>query len=303
MNVNTNKTYMVSAIITTHNRLTLLKRAIESVKLQTYRNIELIVVSDGSEDGTKEYCQSRNDLIFIHIPKEYSKGGNHARNRGIEQSTGNYIAFLDDDDYWMPTKIEHQVTAMKKHPECRFCYAAYHKEMEQDTYTANFNLTTPQIKEIEEHAVDISSRSLTWSLALTSSLFVERNFLTEVGLFDENLKMHQERELVIRMAQKSKAVQIDTPLWIYNIPNNDSNVSRKYENFKKSTAYLHKKHHTLYERLSKREKLIDRMMWLRVNKAMAINTGHYTNAILPYILIPFLRFRLKLMDITRTVIR
>ena len=50
---------MVSAIITTHNRLTLLKRAIESVKLQTYRNIELIVVSDGSEDGTKEYCETQ----------------------------------------------------------------------------------------------------------------------------------------------------------------------------------------------------------------------------------------------------
>lgn len=66
---------LVSAIITTHNRLPLLQRAIESVKQQTYPNIELIVVDDASTDGTCEFCKAQ-DFVFVHIPKERSRGGN-----------------------------------------------------------------------------------------------------------------------------------------------------------------------------------------------------------------------------------
>lgn len=65
---------LVSAIITTHNRLPLLQRAIESVKQQTYPNIELIVVDDASTDGTCEFCKAQ-DFVFVHIPKERSRGG------------------------------------------------------------------------------------------------------------------------------------------------------------------------------------------------------------------------------------
>lgn len=100
---------LVSAIITTHNRLELLKRAIESVKKQTYSNIECIVVSDGSSDGTDDYCRTIEGIVFISIPKDESRGGNHARNVGIDASHGEYVAFLDDDDYWLPEKIEKQV--------------------------------------------------------------------------------------------------------------------------------------------------------------------------------------------------
>ena len=88
----------VSAIITTHNRLELLKRAINSVKTQTYPNIECIIVSDNSSDGTDEYCSSLDDVIFISIPSKESRGGNYARNLGIKKSKGEYVAFLDDDD-------------------------------------------------------------------------------------------------------------------------------------------------------------------------------------------------------------
>ncbi|WP_288911006.1 glycosyltransferase family 2 protein, partial [uncultured Thomasclavelia sp.] len=93
-----NNNVLVSAIITTHNRLELLKRAIQSVYNQTYSNIELIVVDDASDDGTKEWAEQQS-FKFIYIPKEKSKGGNYARNLGIKSSHGKYVAFLDDDDY------------------------------------------------------------------------------------------------------------------------------------------------------------------------------------------------------------
>lgn len=104
---------LVTAIITTHNRLELLKRAIESVMTQSYPNIELIIVDDHSTDGTDEYCKqlsiSTHNITYINIPREQSKGGNYARNLGIKNSHGVYIAFLDDDDIWLPEKINLQV--------------------------------------------------------------------------------------------------------------------------------------------------------------------------------------------------
>ena len=78
---------LVSAIITTHNRSDLLKQAIKSVKQQTYIDIEVIVVDDASTDGTKEYCTALTGIHYIYISPAESKGGNHARNVGIENCT------------------------------------------------------------------------------------------------------------------------------------------------------------------------------------------------------------------------
>lgn len=88
---------LVTAIITTHNRLELLKRAIESVYAQTYKCIELIVVDEASMDGTGDYCK-KLPLQYIFIPKAESRGGNYARNLGIKAAKGEYVAFLDEDD-------------------------------------------------------------------------------------------------------------------------------------------------------------------------------------------------------------
>ena len=104
----------VSVIITTKNRKDLLKRAIESVKKQTYKNIELIVINDGSTDGTNEMLEKMK-VKTIYIEPNKSKGGNYARNLGVINTDGEYIAFLDDDDEWMPTKIEKQVDILKKY--------------------------------------------------------------------------------------------------------------------------------------------------------------------------------------------
>ena len=89
---------LVSAIITTHNRLDLLPRAIDSVLSQSYKNIECVVVDDASTDETQNYCLNRSDIVYVRIEKEDSKGGNFARNQGILAAKGEILAFLDDDD-------------------------------------------------------------------------------------------------------------------------------------------------------------------------------------------------------------
>ena len=95
-----------SIIITTYNRLELLKKAIQSVYSQTITDWELIIVNDCSSDGTKEYLDSLNQpkIMPIHNPKNLHKGG--ARNVGIKNSNGNFICFLDDDDYYLPHHLE-----------------------------------------------------------------------------------------------------------------------------------------------------------------------------------------------------
>ena len=99
---------LVSIVITTHNRPTLLKRAIDSAVGQTYPKTEIIVVDDASEKETQAVCSQYKNIKYYYIPKEESKGGNHARNLGIKASSGKYVSLLDDDDYWKPEKIEKQ---------------------------------------------------------------------------------------------------------------------------------------------------------------------------------------------------
>jgi glycosyltransferase involved in cell wall biosynthesis len=99
---------LVTAIIITHNRIGRLKRAIKSVLAQTYNNIELIIVNDGSKDGTREYLDeligSNPEIKVIH--HDIAKGACAARNSGIYAASGTYVAGLDDDDEWLPERIE-----------------------------------------------------------------------------------------------------------------------------------------------------------------------------------------------------
>jgi glycosyltransferase involved in cell wall biosynthesis len=110
----------VSVIIPTYNRFKFLLNTIESIKSQTYSNIEIIVVNDCStEDKYYEYNWKENNINIIHLEKNSKEifgfaCAGYVRNNGIEKSSGKYIAFCDDDDIWFPSKIELQLNAMKK---------------------------------------------------------------------------------------------------------------------------------------------------------------------------------------------
>ncbi len=104
----------VSVIIPTYNRANLVSRAIKSVLNQTYQDFEIIVVDDCSEDNTEEIVKSFNDSRIRYIKHKKNKGGSAARNTGIKRARGKYIAFLDDDDEWLPSKLEKQIMLFEK---------------------------------------------------------------------------------------------------------------------------------------------------------------------------------------------
>jgi len=115
---------IVSIILPTYNRADLLPAAIESVLNQTYSNWELIIWNDGSTDATKSILKKYSDLR-IRCLEDVNHGKSWALNRGIEVSSADYIAFLDDDDQWTPQKLQLQVKAMENHPDVEMLFGNY----------------------------------------------------------------------------------------------------------------------------------------------------------------------------------
>lgn len=236
----------VSAIITTHNRKSFVEKAIDSVLRQTYSNIELLVVDDASDDGTKEILSNRtkrDGFEYIYITKEESKGGNHARNVGINHSKGEYIAFLDDDDEWMPEKIEKQVAFFVSNSD----YGAVSclTKIECDLKDI--------IKEPLSHRIegDIHQDIFKQIYCLTSSLMIRRDILDKCGLFDENIGFWQEYELSIRFAQITKAGIVPEYLMLYRIINNSNNQTSKLGEWEKAVEYVENKHREIIVKLPK----------------------------------------------------
>ncbi|MCS6881932.1 MAG: glycosyltransferase family A protein [Oscillochloridaceae bacterium] len=120
----TSVTPLVSVIIPTFNRADLLPQTIESCLAQTYRNLEVIVVDDGSTDATAEVV-ARYGPKVIYV-KQDRQGVGRARRRGVQQASGEYITFLDSDDLMLPTKIERQAQVLAEHPEVGLCHGWYY---------------------------------------------------------------------------------------------------------------------------------------------------------------------------------
>ncbi len=196
---------MVSVVITTHNRLERLKRAVESVLSQTYENIELIVVDDASTDGTREWCGTQSDFRYIWIKKEESNGACRARNKGLASANGVYIAFLDDDDEWVPEKIEKQINAMNE---------------DIDIVSARWLVQTKRgrwllaMTGIEDWSMERLLMRC-WCGA-TSVPLLRASAVREVGGFDEDVVKGQDHDLWIRMIRAgSHAAVVETPLVRY----------------------------------------------------------------------------------------
>lgn len=245
---------LVSAIITTHNRVDLLKRAVKSVYAQTYKDIELIVVDDCSTDGTKEYCEAQS-FRYIHIPKEESRGGNHARNLGVLAAKGYYVAFLDDDDAWLPEKIEKQVQLIES-KDCELVHGGRRLELVDDD-SVRFVDTLPS----PDHWGDMSRKILLTICTTTTNILAKRQVILDVGMFDESLKFWQEYELTIRLAQRKPFYFVNEPISVYRVDLRDKHrLTNKYYEWKDTVAQIHEKHRLLYSKLSFRERLHVRLL-------------------------------------------
>lgn len=242
----------VSAIITTHNRCELLKKAIKSVIKQTYKNIECIVIDDNSQDDTQKYMENLikeyRFIKYIRITEKEHQGGAYARNLGIKESSGEYIAFLDDDDEWMDTKIEKQVEILDNNKDVSLVICGRKIEYYPD------NIYVKE-KTVDEGIKDYSKKILYNIIGVTSMMMFRRDVLDKVNYFDEKLNYWQEYDLTIRVCQISKVAFLDECLILYRVNKKDKNrKTNHFDSWLETTQYINHKYSDLINKLTNDEK-------------------------------------------------
>jgi glycosyltransferase involved in cell wall biosynthesis len=202
----------VSVVIPTFNRAGLVVRAIESVLAQTFRDLELIVVDDASSDNTVDVIGQIDDarLRVVRLTKNERQA--HALNVGIAQARGEFVAFLDDDDEWLPNKLEAQLArlAQETDPRMSAVYCRCYVQTSEELRAPRPGSDLPE--------GDITDGLLRRKMIMTPSAYlVRRGALLEVGGFDESLVASQDLDLWLRLSQAGHHfVIVADPLMIYH---------------------------------------------------------------------------------------
>ena len=192
----------ISVVIPTYNRRKTIGRSIDSVLNQTLFPSEIIVVDDGSTDGTCDYIQSNFPSIkLLHQP---NKGVSVARNKGIRYADTNWIALLDSDDEWFPQKLEKQVMTLSQSPDIKFCHT-------EEIWIRN-GVRVNQMKKHQKYGGHIFYKCLDMCRISPSSVLFHQSILDDVGYFDEDLKVCEDYDLWLRITAKFPVLYIDEPL-------------------------------------------------------------------------------------------
>ncbi len=208
------KKSFVSVIVPTYNRAGLISETIDSILNQTYKNFELIIVDDGSTGNTEEVIRKFEDSRIKYIKTDYSGVPARPRNIGVKKAKGEYIAFCDDDDMWLPEKLEKQIRIFQISKETAMLYTRY-KTIEDGVIT---NKIFPENGNYKSG--DIFKSLYLRSFILCSSAMVKRSVLDQVGLFntDPNLITCEDADLWLRIALKHNIkCTDDLPLTIYRL--------------------------------------------------------------------------------------
>lgn len=206
----------VSVIIPVYNRVKSIGRALDSVLKQTYQPKEIIVVDDGSTDGTVDYI--RENYPQVTVLTQANQGPSAARNRGIAHSTGEWVALLDSDDIWLPDKLRAQVQIIEKNPGLGMIGSRRYKNC--------YDYDEQVVKRPVARAVSFF-HFLKQTTCHTSTVLLRREALEKVGLFDEKLPAAEDVDLWVRIAYYYKVVQVRQHLTAVFVSKDSISLSRK----------------------------------------------------------------------------
>jgi len=183
----------VSVIIPTYNRLSMLKEAVDSVLTQDFEDFELIVVDDGSTDGTGEAIKRYGGRVKL-LQHSENRGVSAARNRGVLHAKGKYIAFLDSDDLWVKGKLRIQVTFLDDNPHYPLCYT-------DEIWIRKGKRVNPMLKHTK-YSGWIFEKCLPLCIISPSSAVMRRTLFSKVGLFDEALLVCEDYDFWLRVSAR-----------------------------------------------------------------------------------------------------
>lgn len=217
---------LISVIIPTYNRDEFLEKAILSVVNQTYKNIEILVIDDGSiENYAEKICNNFQNCKYL-----YKKNGglSSARNYGVQKAKGDFIAFLDDDDLFLPSKIQKQLDVLIENNDVDCVHSAAF------VIDANDNQTGAIIGASKEKASKRSGNVFwnalgVWVIKSPTPLFRKKVF--DTLLFDETIMVGEDVDFYQRMFYYFKIFYIEEPLSLYRDDNDPNRLSKKHEKY------------------------------------------------------------------------
>jgi len=212
---------LVTVILPAYNSANYIADTVECLLSQTYKAIEIIVINDGSTDSTLDVLTAYSDTGKIKLIDQKNTGVAAARNVGISMAQGEYIAFIDSDDYWFSEKLSTQVRYLEQHSEVGAVYAAWH-EWRPDV---NGIFPSPLSMESKSINLDIDPTLSGWiyiellfdCVIHTSSIMIRSPILCQLGGFDANLVMGEDYDLWLRLSRTTKIDKLSTPLSLYKI--------------------------------------------------------------------------------------
>jgi glycosyltransferase involved in cell wall biosynthesis len=191
----------ISVIIPTFNRADSLGRALDSVLNQSHAPQEIIVVDDGSTDATRELVT--NHPAQPRYLYQANGGVSSSRNLGIRSASGEWLAFLDSDDEWLPGKLAAQIETLEQQPDCKICHT-------EEIWIRNGK----RVNAMNKHAKSgghIFQRCLPLCVISPSAAMIHRSLLDEVGLFDETLPACEDYDLWLRICARHPVAFVPEP--------------------------------------------------------------------------------------------
>jgi glycosyltransferase involved in cell wall biosynthesis len=195
----------VSVVIPAYNAERFLAAAIESVLAQTFADLEVIVVDDGSTDGTASVVESYGQRV-TYI-RQANSGVAAARNRGIAASTGAYVGFLDADDTWLPHKLDRQLSALREHPTHHACYSSF--------LVVDLRLEPLRVQPSPRSGPLLEDLLLIGNVVGCPTVICERALFERAGGFDPELSQCADWDMWIRLGLLTDMLYLDEPLASY----------------------------------------------------------------------------------------
>jgi glycosyltransferase involved in cell wall biosynthesis len=200
---------LVSVVIATYNMARFLPLAVRSVLDQTYRQVEVLVVDDGSQDDTRALIQPLLDDRRVRYLYQENRGQAAAKNHGVREARGAYIAFLDADDLWVPEKLESQLPLFEASEKTGVVYSriAYVDEAGRRNGAPEYSL----------HRGRVSDQLLVFNFVGFGTSVVRRECFERLGHFDESMRMGIDYDLWLRFSTEYEFDYVDCPLLLYRL--------------------------------------------------------------------------------------
>lgn len=271
---------LISIIITTYNRANLIRTAINTCLNQTYKTIEIILVDDASTDNTQEVVKSISDSRISYFRHSQNKGPAGARNTGLKNARGQYLAFLDSDDEWLPEKLEKQIQVFKNSKtELGLIFTNGFDEAQKKDFFSPQKMSgivyDPQKDDFYPLRILISPPS-SWLLPI--------NTVKEAGYFDESMYNWDDGDYLARIAYKYPLYLLNENLVIWHASNTHVNIisqnlikgkeiflKNNFSQLQKDREYLFRFYRTIGKDASKVDKKKARQYFIKALKLKPLN--------------------------------